>query len=354
MYSIRIKAGKRVYAAIQDGGFSLDRVSTYFAPATGPRWLVASGFDLTLLTADVLGRSGPVLLAGSSAGACRFAAWLQPEAEKSYRALREAYINLTYKRGDAPSAVLKSLGDVVNASIEDDALSFALAHKKYRLAVITVRARHLVASEIPWIQRSGLGLAFLFNALHRSCLQGFVEHVVFYSGAKPPYFCFQDGFRGRYIPLNDINFKHAVMASASLPLVMAGVRDVYGAPKGVYRDGGLTDYHLARNYAPREGVTLFFHHQERIIPCWLDKRFPSRLPAEEALENVLMVFPTARFIENLPGGKMPTREDFVTFMERPETRMQNWRQAVEQSATLGEEFLELVESGKIRDAVEKI
>ena len=88
MYSIRIKAGKQVYAAIRDGGFSLDRVSTYFAPATGPRWLVASGFDLTLLKAEVLGRSGPVLLAGSSTGACRLAAWLQPEAEKSYLALR--------------------------------------------------------------------------------------------------------------------------------------------------------------------------------------------------------------------------------------------------------------------------
>ncbi len=354
MYNIRIKAGKRIYAMIQDGGFNLDAVSAYVAPAVGPRWLIAGGFDLTLLTKGVLGRSAPMLLVGSSAGACRFAAWLQPEAEKNYRALREAYIELTVKRDDSPAAILASLGDVINSYLEDDALPFALASKKYRLAIIAARARHLAASEVRRVQHFGLGLCFLLNALHRSFLNYFFERVVFYTGAKPPYFCFNRDFRGRYVPLDEINFKHAVMASASVPLVVAGVRDVYGAPKGVYRDGGLTDYHLSQSYAPEDGVTLFFHHQERIIPCWLDKRFPSRRPPEGSLDNVLMVFPTALFVEKLPGGKVPEREDFVTFIDDPATRIKNWRQAVELSEPLGEEFLELVESGKIKDAVEKL
>jgi hypothetical protein len=295
-----------------------------------------------------------MLLAGASAGACRLAAWLQPEAEKSYLALREAYINLTFKRGDTPSTVLQSLGKVINSYLEDDALPFVLANKKYRLAIITARARHLLASEVKWIQRFGLGICLLMNAVHRSCLNNFVERVVFYSGAKPPYFCLRGDFSGRYVPLNEINFKHAVLSSASVPLFVAGVRDVYGAPKGVYRDGGLTDYHLAQNYASEKRVTLFFHHQERIIPCWLDKRFPSRHPPDEVLDNVLMVVPTPRFVEKLPGGKVPEREDFATFINAPEQRMKNWRQAVELSAPLGEEFLELLESGKIKDAVEKI
>ncbi len=354
VYRIRIKAGKQVYSQIQDGGFSLDSVSTYFAPAVGPRWLIAGGFDLTLLRNGSLGRSGPVLLAGASAGACRLAAWLQPEAEKSYLALREAYINLTYHRGDTPSAVLQSLGDVVNTYLEDDALPFVLANKKYRMAIITARARHLLASEVKWIQRFGLGLCLLLNAVRRSFLHDFVERVVFYSGAKPPSFCLRGDFSGRYVPLNEINFKHAVLASASVPLFVAGVRDIYGAPKSVYRDGGLTDYPLAQNYASAERATLFFHHQERIIPCWLDKRFSSRRPPEGVLENVLMVFPTPRFVEKLPGGKVPEREDFATFIDAPEQRMKNWRQAVDLSAPLGEEFLELVESGRIKDAVEKM
>jgi hypothetical protein len=67
-----------------------------------------------------------------------------------------------------------------------------------------------------------------------------------------------------------------------------------------------------------------------------------------------MVFPSQSFIENLPGGKVPDRTDLVTFINDQETRIKNWREAVELSAPLGEDFLELVESGKIRDVVEKL
>ena len=39
MSRIRIKAGKKIYQIIKDGGFNFDSVSTYFGPAVGPRWL---------------------------------------------------------------------------------------------------------------------------------------------------------------------------------------------------------------------------------------------------------------------------------------------------------------------------
>ena len=54
--NIRVRAGKRAYELIRAGGFSPDRIATYFGPAGGPRWLVASGFDLTLLREGLLGR----------------------------------------------------------------------------------------------------------------------------------------------------------------------------------------------------------------------------------------------------------------------------------------------------------
>ena len=355
MNSICIKAGKRAYEIIRDGGFHFDRVSTYFGPATGPRWLVASGFDLTLLKNGLLGRSRAIHLVGSSAGAFRFAAWLQPEPEKSYRTLMESYIGITYKRTDTPATILDSMMDTVNAYIEKDALPFALANKNYRLAIITARARNIVASEVPWLQKMGLGICFAFNAVKRSYIHKFAERVVFYNGPKPPPFCFKPGFRGRYIPLNEINFKYAVAASGAIPLVVAGVRDIYGAPKGVYRDGGLIDYHLTHNYAQtKEDIVLFFNHQERIVPGWLDKRLSYRRPKEDILDNVLMIHPSYGFIAQLPGGKVPERSDFGTFIDDPAARIKNWRQAVEQAQPLGEEFLELVESKRIKDVVEKM
>jgi hypothetical protein len=355
MSNICIKAGKRAYEIIQDGGFHFDRVTTYFGPATGPRWLIASGFDLALLKNGLLGRSKAIHLVGSSAGAMRFAAWLQPEPEKSYRTLMESYIGITYKRNDTPATVLESLVNLANAYIEDDALSFALANKKYRLVIITARARNLVASELKWVQRIGIGICFLFNAINRSYIHDFAERVVFYNGPKPPHFCLRPGYRGRYIRLNEINFKYAVMASGAIPLVVAGIKDIYGAPSGVYRDGGLIDYHLTHNYAPtNEDIILFFNHQERIIPGWLDKRLSYRRPQADILDNVVMIYPTDSFIAKLPGGRVPERDDFAIFIDDPATRIKNWRRAVELAQPLGEEFLELVESKKIKDVVEKI
>ncbi len=352
MDSIRVKAGKRAFEVIQDGGFHLDRITTYFAPATGPRWLVATGFDLTLMKSGLLGQSRPVTLIGASAGAWRFAAWTQPEPEKSYRTLMDAYITTSYKRAETPAAILQSMQDIMNTYLEDDALPFALANKKYRLAIITARAKNLVSSETKWIQQIGLGICFLLNAVDRAYLHNFAERVVFYNGPKPPYFCLRPDYRGRFIPLTEINFKHAVMASGAIPLVIAGVRNIYGAPVGVYRDGGLIDYHLTNHYAPKDDdVTLFFNHQERIIPGWLDKKLSYRKPPENILDNVLMVYPSEGLIDGMPGGKVPDRGDFTTFIDHPAKRIESWRQAVHLAEPLGKQFLELVESGKIRDVV---
>jgi hypothetical protein len=354
MNNLRIKAGRETYELIKNGGFNLDMVSAYFAPAGGPRWLVASGFDLALLKYGLLGNKKPALLVGSSAGAWRLAAWLQPEAEASYGRLMDAYIAMPYRRSDTPSLICNSLADVINAYLYKDALPFALSNKKYRLAVITVRTRNLLASDLPWVQSAGMGICFVVNCLDRAYLDSFAERVVFYTGAKPPDFCIAKGYQGRFVALSEINFRHALLASAAVPLVVAGVRDIYGAPAGVYRDGGVLDYHLTHRYAkPKSGVTLFFHHQERIIPGWLDKRLTGRKPAARVLDNVLMVYPSAEFVAQLPGGRIPDRRDYFAYINDPQRRMANWRQVVASVAPFGEEFLELVASGRIREVVEK-
>jgi hypothetical protein len=355
MGQLRIKAGKRAYEIIKDGGFNYDSISTYFGPAAGPRWLVASGFDQTLLAGGILGRSRPVHLVGSSAGAWRFAAWLQPEAVVCYRKFLDAYINIKITKADTPASILEKFKDLMNLYLEDDALPFALAHKKYRLVVLTCRARNLVASEKIWLQKTGLLTAYLLNFFSRNNIYRFADRVVFYQGGKPPAFCFRPQFRGSFVNINEFNFKCAVMASGAVPLVVGGVHDIYGAPYGVYRDGGLIDYHLTHQFAARENdIVLFFHHQERIIPGWLDKNRIRRAPDDQTLSNVLMIFPAQSFVEKLPGKRVPDRTDFLTYIDDHATRVKNWRQAVELAAPLGEEFLELVAGGKIKDVVEKL
>jgi hypothetical protein len=352
--NIRIKAGRLAYKMIRDGGFTLDTIATYFGPAGGPRWLVSSGFDLTLLKKGLLGRKKPLWLVGASAGAWRFAAWLQPEAEKSYLAFMNAYITAIYKRGDSPRIILKKLVEIVDSYIEEDGLPFALSNKQYRLAILTTRMKNIAISDSSWSQKAGFLLIFLANALNPSFVHRFAERVVFYYGPKPPDFCFQKEFRGRFFPLNPINFKSAVLASGAIPLVVAGVRNIFGAPDGIYRDGGLIDYNISQDYRTKNiGLTLFFHHQERVIPGWMDKNFKKRRPSDALLESVLMVYPSEEFVKKLPDGRIPDRSDFDTFIDDPKTRIANWRKTTELAAPLGEEFLELVESNKMKDLIEE-
>ncbi len=356
MKRLRIQAGEKAYHLIKDGGFSFDSVTTYVGPAVGPRWLVASGFDLALIAGRKLGsKTRPVLLAGASAGAWRFAAWVQPEPEKSYTQLLKAYIRIPYKKEHTPEALHDALVRVINAYIKDDAIPFALANDHYRLAFTTARARNLTASEIPWIQWLGLGAAYLLNRLSSANLPLFFERVVFYNGPRPPMFCFREGFRGKTVPLNAINFKYALLASGAIPMLITGIRDIYGAPTGVYRDGGLVDYHLNHDYSTRdEDVTLFFHHQERVIPGWLDRNLLKHRPRSGVLDSVLLIRPSEELIQTFPGGKVPDRDDFGIFLDDPKTRIQNWEDVVERCAPLGEIFIEAVESGRIREIVEKI
>ncbi len=349
---IAVKAGEKIIERIRDGGFRPDRIAAYVGPGAGPRWLVSAGFDLTLLREGTLGRKRPVVLSGASAGALRFAAWVQPEAEKCYRALMDGYIGLTFDDRDNRKSVGRKILDLIDGFVENDAIPFALAHKRYRLNVVTARARRLAAREMAPLQGTGLLFASLLNAVHRSWLRFCFERVVFFTGPIPPRYAFRKGFRGRTVPLNAANYKLALLASSAIPLAVSGVRNPFGAPPGVYRDGGLVDYHLNTRFGETdEDVTLFFSHQGRIVPTWLDKRLSYRRPRKEALENVLMIHPTEAFVEALPGGRVPEREDFRTFWKDPGQRMENWRRAVEMSSRFGENFLELVESGKIREIV---
>lgn len=354
MGSLWVRAGRQAYDIIKQGGFSLDRIGAYLGPAVGPRWLLASGFDLALLKGEFLGRRRPLWLIGASAGAWRFAAWLQPEPVKSYEALREAYIEASYSRTDTPEAILQKLRGIIDAYIEDDALPFALASKRYRLAVMTCRARHLLAAERGWLQKAGLGLCFAANAFHPALMRAFVQRVVFYYGPKPPDFCLRKGFGGVHVPLSEVNFKAALLASGAVPAVVAGVRDIFEAPDGVYRDGGLMDYHVNQDYSAAGGLTLLFHHQERIIPGWMDRGFDRRRPSGEELASVVMVYPSEEFIARLPGGKVPDRADLTAFLDDPAARIERWRRAVALAEPLGEEFLELVASGRLKDVVEEL
>ncbi len=348
---IEFKAGSKILTRLRDEGLDSRLVSVFTGPAGGPKWFVSVGFDTMLMKTDFLCHgNGRVLLAGSSAGAWRCLAMACKDPLAAYENLRIAYSRNIFTAEDTPVTVSEALARNVEAFLSDDNVDYVLNHPHYDLAVHAVRARGLTASENKRLQGGAILVAALANALTPKNMGFFFERVVFVSGPELPDFV--RSFKGRAIRMNEENVRKAALATGSLPYIVKGVTDIAGAPPGIYRDGGITDYQLNQDYCPRDGsVTLFFHYQERIVPGWFDKLITWRVPQSGVLDRVLQVFPGPDFLELLPDGRLPDREDFRIFVNDPGERIRRWDKVSELSEILGQEFGEAVTSGSIRHLV---
>lgn len=330
------------------------RIGVLAGPAGGPKWFVSVGFDRMLMESRFLQRhGGKVLLAGSSAGAWRCLAMACKNPMDAYEKLRIAYSRNVFTAADTPATLSEALRGNVEAFLTDADVEHILTHPVYDLAVHAVRAKGPAASERPRLQGVALIAAAAMNAVTSKAMDLFFQRIVFFSGREAPDFV--RSFNGRAVKLDKHNMRHAALATGSLPYIIRGVRDIPAAPRGIYRDGGIVDYQLNQDYCPGPGrITLFFHYQERIVPGWFDKHVKWRNPPSGSLDQVLQVYPGADFLKLLPDGRLPDRQDFVTFVNDPAERIRRWDLASELSEIIGREFLEAVESGKIKNLVKPL
>jgi hypothetical protein len=142
--------------------------------------------------------------------------------------------------------------------------------------------------------------------------------------------------------LTTANLLPALLASASIPLVLEGVAGIPGAPAGLYWDGGIVDYHLHLPYPPSEGLVLYPHFTDRIVPGWLDKAMPWRQARGPWLDNVVLLSPSRAFLATLPNGKLPDRNDFHRYAGDDAGRMRDWRRAMGECERLAEAFMAFV------------
>jgi hypothetical protein len=165
----------------------------------------------------------------------------------------------------------------------------------------------------------------------------------------PPFFEMND-FTTDKVALDSGNLCSAIMASGAIPVAMEGVSGISGAPEGIYRDGGMIDYHMDIPFGTR-GLVLYPHFLNRIIPGWFDKHIFWRKPSAASMSGMLMLAPSPEFVRSLPLEKIPDRDDFRLFMGRDRERVRHWRKTIDMCRSLGDEFIEAVHSGSIRAKV---
>ena len=145
--------------------------------------------------------------------------------------------------------------------------------------------------------------------------------------------------------LSEENIVDAAAASASVPLVIAGIENIKGAPVGAYRDGGVIDYHLDLPLSEPDCLTLFPHFCERLIPGWFDKKLSWRKPKPQHTDRTILICPSAEFVSRLPYGKIPDRTDFLK-MDQGQ-RMQSWRKTVNACRELADDLADVMDNGRV-------
>jgi hypothetical protein len=351
MYNnISVLAGSKALEIIKDEGFSLDRVKVLVGASGAAKFLVLTGIDRVLMNL-LKERTEKLQLIGSSIGSFRMSAYIQKDPIKALNILEDEYINQTYcsNKPNKKDITDKSM-EIINSYISDDSLNYMVNHPFMTISFLVAKSKYFLKFENNIVQLSNLILAALSNIINRKNLKYFFERALFSS--KSDNFNFNDDFNVSNFKLDEGNFKKALLASGSIPLVMEGVNDIKNA-KGMFRDGGMIDYHLDFPLLPEndEGLVLYPHFYEDVTPSWFDK-FSKRRARSENLKNTIIIAPSKEFVSSLPYQKIPDRKDFKTFSN--EERLKYWNKVIQENKKMGDDLSEVILSGKIREIVKPI
>ncbi|HMJ10976.1 MAG TPA: hypothetical protein VK524_06190 [Polyangiaceae bacterium] len=339
---LRVLAGAEALDELREHGLRAERVRAIVGASGGPKWLLLHGLDRVLFPWLASGARAPVHAVGSSIGTWRFACLLAKDPVAALDRFADAYIAQCYQHKPTPAEVTEEGERILTRLLGDDGAPPLVEHALFRLHIVTARFLHLGASE-GRANLLGFGLAALANTLHRRALATAIERVVFDAQGDAGPFAPWQSLPTRHVPLTSENLRAALMASAAIPGVMSGVRNPPGAPAGVYRDGGVADYHFGTEIDAPDGLTLYPHFYPYLVPGWFDKSLPWR--RTRGLRRVVVLTATPEYVAALPNGRIPDRKDFSLMSDAE--RMANWRRALDMGRSLGEAFEELLAKGRI-------
>ena len=354
MKTLKLLAGPRAFAQIRHHGLSPDDISAVFGASGAAKWLTIYGLDRAIFADWLALGSHPVDLFGTSVGAFKLAAAAQRDPAAALAVLADAYIAQQYVGRVTAAQIAQETRRILAAFLPPDAVTDILANPRYNYHCASVRCLGMLADDRPAAQKLAMLKAFILALGGRRFHQQTFERVIFHSGANVHDYAGRDGFVTHRVALTPDNFVPAILSSGSIPLLMPGITGIEGAPSGVYRDGGLLDYHAVPSNVTeiQQGLVLYPHFYTHLKEGWFDKFAPWRKATGTQLDDTLMVCPSAEFVKSLPGSVIPDRRDFVKYQGDDLQRMRRWAQARDQSLALGEEFLQLARTGDIAGRVE--
>ncbi len=351
MQALSVYAGPRALKTIKEQGIKPEMFSTVLGASGGPKWFVLYGLDKVLFSQFMDNSNKPIDIIGSSIGAFRGACFAHSDTTAAIERLAKRYSNTVYS--DKPN--VKEITDKGVALLDylmgEQGVDEVLLQKNKRLHIVVAKSKGIAAKELRWQQGPALGLAAARNAIGRAKLQKSFTRVVFSNTDSLFPFSEQVPLKTEHVRLSRENMLMSLMATGSIPMVIQGVPDIPGAGKGIYRDGGIIDYHFDMQIKTPD-LVLYPHFAKTPIPGWFDKALKKRQCHPSSYDNVVMIVPSDEFIAGLPYQKIPDRKDFTDMPA--EQRIAYWHKTMAESERLGEAFLNWVNSPNPEEIVQAI
>ncbi|WP_286232982.1 patatin-like phospholipase family protein [Thalassotalea sediminis] len=336
-----IYAGKTALEKIKKYGFTPELFSAMFGASGGPKWFTLLALDKYIFGEFFKDKATPVDLVGSSAGAFRFAALSQQNPVAAITRLAETYSETVYSAKADRIEITDKAKALLDSVYSEQGIEQSITNPIFKPHFIVAKCAGLTSYEHKLPQMLGLISSMILNRINRGLLAHQYQRFVFQAPNQAFELTDQYNFNTQYTPLNSVNYKQALLASGSIPMVMQGVKHIENAPEGMYRDGGIIDYHFDVALPKNKGLTLFPHFNDQPKPGWFDKNL-SRSVTHEHYDNVVMLSPSKTFIDSLPYGKIPDRNDFTELDAN--TRIKYWRTVFAQSELLAESLAEFIQN----------
>ncbi|WP_417463865.1 patatin-like phospholipase family protein [Kordiimonas sp.] len=341
MKALRLVAGKTARKRIEANGLTPEMVRMVVGASGGPKWLVLRGLDQFVFGNWLVQSNNHIDMVGSSIGAWRMTIASHPEPGLMFKCFEDAYFGYRKEDGASPEAVTRASYKILSEVMGPKVCEQIVSNPKRNLNIVAVRCVGPTASSSRMVEGAGLLAAASLNAISRSTLKTFFKRAVFYSGDDVACSALWRDFDRIDAKLSPNSLHDALMASGSIPFVVDPVIDIEGAPKGVYRDGGVIDYHFDVPWSYDEGIVLYPHFYGHLVPGWFDKMRKNRKAGAQALDQQLVLAPSDEFVASLPYGRIPDRKNFSD-MEDTE-RKPYWRKVVDESYRLADELSMLLE-----------
>ena len=352
MASLQIYAGATALDKIQQKGFRQELFKVLVGASGGPKWFVLVGLDRYLFGEFFKDRTSELFTVGSSVGAWRMCCLAMKDPVKGIERLAHLYSYERYSANPTVREVTDSARLMLAKVLGSDGVEEIANNTTFRTHVVATRSKGICSSNLKWLNAFRFCASAILNIVSRRSLSIFFERTLFSNlHIKSPWANLED-ISSSVASLNKNNLVDIMVASGSIPFLLEGVKDISGAKKGYFWDGGIIDYHFDWHFHSGSDLVLYPHFSAQIIPGWFDKLLKWRKVKEEYLDNVVLLTPSAEFIASLPGAKIPDRKDFQRYSY--DKRVYVWQGVIEKSAELAEEMKALVTQGKGIDSIKPI